>query len=99
MDPNTWKVQTMASGNLSLEIDPNMSWEHFPAAARAFLSQVRGTRLLKLDTPVERLWIVLVGFRPFWLAVDEMGMSLDAITKSGNKVILALHGRQQPGGA
>ena len=89
----------MATGNLSLEIDPHMSWELFPGAAKAFLSQVHGVRLVKVDTPVERLWIVLVRFRLFWLAVDEMGMSLDSMTKGGSKVILALHGRQQPGGA
>ncbi|TZF90720.1 hypothetical protein [Cognatilysobacter lacus] len=99
MSPSTWQVQTMASGNLSLEIDPDMSWERFPVAAKAFLSQVRGIPLLKISTPVERLWIVLVGFRLFWLAVDEMGMSLDSITKHGNKVILTVAGRQQPGGA
>ena len=89
----------MASGNLSLEIDPDMSWERFPDAAKAFLSQVRGFPLLKVATPAERTWVVLVRFRLFWLAVDEMGMSLDAMTRRGNKVILALHGRQEPGGA
>ena len=89
----------MASGNLSLEIDTHMSWERFPAAAKAFLSQVRGLPLLKVATAAERTWVVLVRFRFFWLAVDETGMSLDAMSKGGNKVILLLHGRQQTGGA
>ncbi len=78
----------MASGNLSLSISDAVTWESFPRAAREFLNSVGGHTLIRLDTNAERNWIVLVKWRPFFLAQDELCMSLDSITKFGNAVIV-----------
>ena len=85
------KIERMASGNLSLAISGSVSWEEFPTAARSFLTSAGGFTLFKADTAVERCWIVLVRLRPFFLAQDEMGMSLDSIARLGNGVLRSLH--------
>jgi hypothetical protein len=41
-----------------------------------------GYVLKKIDTPVERMWILLIKWRPFWLTFDDFsrGMSLDSMS-------------------
>jgi hypothetical protein len=84
------KVERMASGNLSLAISDSVTWESFPQEARIFLKSVQGRPLLRLDTGAERNWLVLVGWRPFFLVLDDLGMSLDSIAKIGNPIIISL---------
>jgi hypothetical protein len=83
-----YKTTRMASGNLSLTISESTSWEAFPQEATAFLKEVRGFVLWRTDTPVERIWHVIIQFRPFWLSYDDYGgMSLDSIHSSCNSVL------------
>ena len=91
------KIEKMASGNLSLIITEDVSWESFPNQAREFMDWAGGWVLKKIDTPVERMWIVLIKFRPFSLTFDDfpLGLSLDSITSLGNPVIRVLHKKLQ----
>ena len=91
MTEKPYTTTKMASGNLSLTISEDTSWESFPDEARAFLRKVGGRLILRTDTPVERVWNVIIRWRPFWLAYDDFGgMTLDSIHSSCNSVVLAL---------
>jgi hypothetical protein len=94
-------IEKMASGNLSLFITEEVSWETFPEEAAKFMVLTNGTVLKKIDTPVERSWIVLINWRPFWLTYDDspFGMSLDSMLGICNPVVRRLYGQitqQQP---
>ena len=91
MTEKPYTTTRMASGNLSLTISEETSGESFPDEARAFLNAVGGRLVLRTDTPVERVWSVIIRWRPFWLAYDDFGgMTLDSIHSSCNSVVLAL---------
>lgn len=79
----------MASGNLSLLITEDVSWESFPVQAEEFVKRFKGTVLRRIDTPVERIWIVLIRWRPFFLAFDDfpLGLSLDSMNQFCNPVV------------
>jgi uncharacterized protein DUF3630 len=87
------KIESMASGNLSLTLTEEASWESFPDFATNFLRLVGGKRIKKVDTPVERLWVVLVKWRPFFLTYEDFPnrITLDAMHRSCNSVIRKLH--------
>lgn len=86
-------IEKMASGNLSLFITEDVSWEDFPEKAAKFIVFSNGIVLKKMDTPAERLWVVLIGWRPFWLVFEDFpyGMSLDSMFSICNPVINRLH--------
>jgi hypothetical protein len=83
------QIQQMASGNLSLVVAEGVSWESFPQRAQAFLQQVGGFRIKTVETPVDRMWIVLVRRRPFFLAYEDIlgQLTLDAMHSSCNRVV------------
>lgn len=83
----------MTSGNLSLLITEEVSWESFPEQAQRFVNRFKGRVLKRTDTPVERVWVVLIKWRPFWLSFEDfsLGMSLDAMNSFCNPVIRELH--------
>jgi hypothetical protein len=87
------EITEMASGNLSLQITDNVSWESFPAQAEEFLKKFNGKLVKRFDTPAERVWVVLIKWRPFWLSFDDfpLGLSLDSMHSSCNSVIKQLH--------
>jgi hypothetical protein len=79
----------MASGNLSLPITEEVSWESFPEQAQEFVNRFGGIVLKRIDTPVERMWIVLIKWRLFWLTFEDfpLGLSLDSMIRFCNSVI------------
>jgi hypothetical protein len=83
------EIQPMASGNLSLFITDQVSWESFPSAAQAFVQRVGGRVVRRIDTPVERMWIVVIRWRLFFLTFDNfpLGLSLDSMSRWCNPVI------------
>jgi hypothetical protein len=66
------KIIEMASGNLSLHITEDVSWEDYSEKARKFMNWSGGYVLKRIDTPVERMWIVLIRWRPFFLKFDDL---------------------------
>ncbi|MBV1775325.1 hypothetical protein KSF73_06315 [Burkholderiaceae bacterium DAT-1] len=86
------EIQTMASGNLSLYITEDVTWENFPEKAQQFIRFSGGCVVKKIDTAAERMWIVLIRWRPFYLVYDDfpLGMSLDSMTSLCNPVIQQL---------
>jgi Protein of unknown function (DUF3630) len=80
---------TMASGNLSLIVTEQVSWESFPGRAQVFLDRVNGRVLKRIDTPVERVWIVMIRWRMFWLTFEEfpVALSLDSMNRFCNPVV------------
>lgn len=89
----TPRVSTMASGNLSLPITEEVSWESFPEHAQWFLRRFNGRVLKRIDTPVERMWVVLIKWRPFWLTFEDfpLGLTLDSMSRLCNPVVHQIH--------
>lgn len=83
----------MASGKLSLLITQDVSWESFPDQAQRFVEQFQGEVLERIDTPVERMWVVRIKGQPFWLTFDDfpLGLSLDSQGSGCNVVVQELH--------
>src|SRR4030095_12080596 len=71
-------IQKMASGESSLLLTERVQWEAFPDYAEAVLQLVGGSVVGRACGPVERVWTVSVGGALFWLAHDEIGVSLDS---------------------
>jgi hypothetical protein len=90
---NPPKIETMASGNPSLTITEYTAWETFPAQAADFVRKFGGIVLKRVDTPVERMWIVLIKWRPFYLTFEDfpLRMTLDSMNRSCASVIHEIH--------
>lgn len=88
-------IETMASGNPSLTITEETSWEAFPDQAAHFVRRFGGIVLRRIDTPVERMWIVLIRWRPFYLTFEDfpLRMSLDSMNRSCASVIYDIHAK------
>ena len=86
-------IRTMASGNLSLLITEDVSWESFPDQAQDFTDKVGGEVIERIDTPVERMWTVRIKGCEFWLSFEDfpLGMSLDSKSGSCNSVVRELY--------
>lgn len=86
-------IETMASGNPSLAITEDTAWETFPDQAADFVRRFNGTVLKRIDTPVERMWIVLINWRPFYLTFEDfpLRMTLDSMNSSCASVIHEIH--------
>jgi hypothetical protein len=87
------KIEEMASGNLSLHITENVSWASFPSKADEFIGGFSGRVLRKFDTHVDRVWLVVIRWRLFFLSYDDypIGMSLESINRFSNRVIWDLY--------
>lgn len=88
-------LERMASGNLSLTITEDTGWETFPDQAADFVRKCRGIVLIRIDTPAERIWIVLIKWRPFFLTFEDLPwrMTLDSMHGSCTSVIHDIHAR------
>jgi hypothetical protein len=91
MKPPT--IETMASGNPSLTITEDTAWETFPDQAADFVRRFGGIVLKRIDTPVERMWIVLIKWKPFYLTFEDfpLRMTLDPMNRSCASVIHDIH--------
>jgi hypothetical protein len=87
-------IRTMASGNLSLLITEDVSWESFPDQAQTFMDRFGGKVIGRIETPVERMWTVMIKGCKFWLSFEDfpLGLSLDSTSSSCNPIIRELHG-------
>ncbi|HET9396400.1 MAG TPA: DUF3630 family protein [Nitrospiraceae bacterium] len=83
----------MASGDLSLLITEDVSWESFPDQAQKFVERFDGKVIDRIDTPVERMWAVTIKACEFWLVFEDfpLGMSLDSKSSSCNPVIQEIY--------
>jgi len=90
---NVPAIETMASGSLSLTITEDTAWETFPGQAADFVRRFRGIVLRRIDTPVERMWIVLIKWKPFYLTFEDfpLRMTLDSMHRSCASVIHDIH--------
>ena len=77
----------MASGDSSLLLTDRLDWEAFPAYANAVLRVLGGTVVERADGPAERVWTVSIGDGLFWLAHDEVGVSLDSKNAGSSALI------------
>jgi hypothetical protein len=83
----------MASGNPSLTITEDAAWEAFPDQAADFVRRFSGTVLKRIDTPVERTWVVLIKGRTFFLTFEDfpVRMTLDSMSGSCAPIIHDIH--------
>lgn len=80
-------VRKMASGHSSLLLTDRVTWESFPSYADALLQLVGGSVIDRADGPIERVWTVSIGRQLFWLAQDEIGVSLDSKSHESSVLI------------
>ena len=83
-------VQEMASGNTSLALTERVDWESFQVYAEAVLQLIGGSVVERVDSPLARVWTVTVGGELFWLAHDEVGVSLDSQSHEASLLIPAI---------
>lgn len=86
-------IETMASGNPSLTITEDTAWESFPDQAADFVRKFNGIVLKWIDTGGDRMWIVLIRWRPFFLSFDDLPlrMTLDSMNRFCAPVIHDIH--------
>jgi hypothetical protein len=70
-----------------------VSWESFPEQAQNFMDRFGGEVIERIDTPVERMWVVRIKGCMFWLTFDGFppGLSLDSQSSACNPVIRELY--------
>jgi hypothetical protein len=83
-------VRQMASGESSLLLTDRVPWESFPGYAEAVLRIVGGSIVERVDSPVERIWTVLIEDQLFWLAHDQVGVSLDSKSRESSLLIRSI---------
>jgi hypothetical protein len=86
-------IEIMASGNLSLIITEDTAWETFPGQAAAFVRRFNGIVLKRIDTAVDRMWIVLIKWRPFFLTFEDfpLQMTLDSMNRFCTPVVQEIY--------
>jgi hypothetical protein len=80
-------IREMASGESSLLLTDRVPWESFPEYADAVLQLVGGNVMDRADGPDERVWTVRIAGHLFWLAYDEIGVSLDSQSRESTLLI------------
>jgi hypothetical protein len=71
IDPAHLRIETMASGRLTLVLRENASWADFEIFALRFLAAHGGTLADRADSPVERVWTVRFGDAEVLLTFDD----------------------------
>ena len=86
------RLESMASGHLTLVLRDNVDWSAFESFAKDFLSVHGGEALSRADTPVERVWTVQLRGVKFWLSFDDFHnrYELNARDDEGDKILSAL---------
>jgi hypothetical protein len=92
IDPAHLRIEPMASGHLTLVLRENAVWEEFAAFAEAFLVEVGGMVVSRLDGPVDRVWTVRIGGAEIWLAFDDptARFEINARDDAGDACVQAL---------
>ena len=87
------RITRMASGNLSLLLTEDVSWESFPGVALAVTKKLNARVIIRIETPVDRMWIVLIRWRPFFLTYDDFPneLTLDSMSRVCNSVVCELY--------
>lgn len=86
-------IETMASGNPSLTITEDTAWETFPNQAADFVRRFNGIVIKRIDTGVDRMWIVLIKWKPFFLTFEDfpLRMTLDSMARSCAPAVQEIH--------
>jgi hypothetical protein len=95
IDPAHLRIETMASGHLTLVLREDASWADFEIFAPQFLAAHGGVPIEKADSPVERVWTVTLDGAALWLAFDDYAarFELNARDAEGDAVLKALAAR------
>jgi len=82
-------LEPMASGDQSLRLSTQVTWQAFPSYARDLIAHLNGTITSRADSPVERVWTVLIRGELFWIAFDDfaLGISLDPQSEAASQLI------------
>jgi hypothetical protein len=85
----------MASGQRSLRLTRDVSWEAFEAYAEGVVAALGGTIAHRADSPAERVWSVTIDGASFWLSFDAfgLGVSLDPCDADADALIVAIRER------
>ena len=92
INPAHLRIETMASGHLTLVLCQNADWSGFESFARDFLAAHSGTVIDRADSAVERVWTVAIGNAKLWLAFDDFQarFEINAKDAAGDAAVRAL---------
>jgi len=83
------ELEPMASGNRSIRLTKQVSWEDFPEYAQSVVAFLGGAIVRQADSVVERVWTVRIDGRLFWISFDDfgLGISLDPQDAEASRLI------------
>ncbi len=84
-------ISDTASGTFAIRLTNKVTPDEFAAYARRLLAVLEGKVEKKMDSPFERLWEVRIRQKPFWLACDEAGVSLEPRDDEARTLVPDLH--------
>ena len=92
IDPAHLRIETMASGHLTLVLRQNADWADFESFAHDFLAAHDGVVVDRADSAVERVWTVTIGHATLWLAFDDFQARFEINSKdaAGDTTVRAL---------
>jgi hypothetical protein len=83
-DPNrlpleVLELESMASGDQSLRLSTEVTWEEFESYAPRVVSLLGGQIVDRADSAPERVWTAIIDGQRFWISFDDfaLGVSLD----------------------
>jgi len=86
------RLEPMASGEQSLRLSSQVTWEAFPSYAHAVVAALGGMVEDRADSAPERMWTVKIQSERFWISFDDLalGVSLDPQNADASRLIPAL---------
>lgn len=74
------EISELAPGNLSLSLTQSLGWSEFPEYAETLAAALDGRILSRAESPVDRVWRILIRGQEYWLAFqdDPYDVCLDA---------------------
>jgi hypothetical protein len=85
-------IEPMASGERSLRLTEQVSWEDFPRYASTLVTLLGGSVNHQADSPAERVWTVVIRGALFWLTFDDFpfGVSLDSQDARASSAVIPI---------
>ena len=86
------EFERMASGEMSLRLTSQVSWESFPEYAHAVVGFLSGAITTRADSPAERVYAITIRGMSFWIAFDDfgLGVSLDPQNADAGRMMVEI---------
>jgi len=89
------QLEPMASGNQSLRLSAQVTWQAFAAYAPAIAALLGGSIVERADSPAERVWTAEIEGERFWISFDDFGLGVSLGPQDTAAAALIPHIREQ----